>query len=54
MQNMGKIASESFAEAIKLDPQNACEFCVKTKVGLWKWQAEVCFLVPAILYSLPA
>ncbi|GKV53693.1 hypothetical protein SLEP1_g60210 [Rubroshorea leprosula] len=24
MQNMGRLAFESFAEAIKLDPQNAC------------------------------
>ena len=24
MQNMGRLAFESFAEAIRLDPQNAC------------------------------
>lgn len=54
MQNMGRLAFDSFAEVIRLDPQNACAL---THCGiLYKDEgrlvdaAEVCFLILMSLF----
>lgn len=54
MQNMGRLAFESFVEAIRLDPQNACAL---THCGiLYKDEgrlveaAEVCLLAAVMLF----
>lgn len=50
MQNKGRLAQESFSEAIKLEPQNACAltlshivvFCIKTRAAWWRRLSYAC------------